>query len=314
MFKSISDAIVFKNRPDASARAEEKRIEILSNPIVERMCLEHMLTDRQIDNSMNAFLTYISQKEKLKADPLNEYDVELFFMKEYGYVIANLVTTEAMKNRKLEHDTSDKLKRESILSDKRIEKATFETFIPQGAKELEALKFAQEAANDYRFGKTGNLLMTGKAGTGKSHLAMSIIEYLNSTFRNDGKYKTALFVSVVELFELMKESFDEEEGKYSTKRMRDILSNADYLVLDDLGAETGKDRNGNVKRASDWCEKFLSMVLEARETTIFTTNYNGEELTKMYGQRLVSRIFEGSYGNTFIFEGIKDKRRRINEI
>lgn len=69
--------------------------------------------------------------------------------------------------------------------------------------------------------------------------------------------------------------------------MQQLLS-VDLLVLDDLGSERG----------SDWTLEKLLIIVDGRlnrlKPTVYTTNYNLNELEMRVGSRLASRILYNS--------------------
>ncbi|NLM25495.1 MAG: ATP-binding protein [Firmicutes bacterium] len=115
------------------------------------------------------------------------------------------------------------------------------------------------------------LVLCGKSGRGKTHLACAII--------NDLKDKnTVAFAHIPTLLENIR------QGRGDLERLLTV----DLLVMDDLGSE----------RESDWAlEKLLIIVdgrLNAYKPTVFTTNFNLEELEVRVGSRLASRILYNS--------------------
>lgn len=116
------------------------------------------------------------------------------------------------------------------------------------------------------------LLLCGKSGRGKTHLACAIINELQA------KHHSTAFAHIPTFLERTR------QGRGDLERLLTV----DLLVLDDLGSE----------RESDWAlEKLLVIVdsrLNALKPTVFTTNYNVEELELRVGSRLASRILYNS--------------------
>lgn len=179
------------------------------------------------------------------------------------------------------------LDNKSIFEDIEIQAATFERYRedpkePELAiKKREALHHLERLQN----GETFNLWFNGLPGVGKSHLAFSILRELNG---QDGK--SCLFISVAEMFRIMKNSFNDKGSKYTEYYFVDLMSNVDYLVLDDLGAETGA--TDSEKQATDFIQSVLKSVAGARQSkaTIITTNLSSAQVKEMYDPKLVSRL------------------------
>lgn len=89
-----------------------------------------------------------------------------------------------------------------------------------------------------------------------------------------------------------------------------LLTEVDYLFIDDLGTES--IMNSQKNEANNWVQTFLFKIFDKRDTTIINTNHNGKELARIYNDKLVSRIGKRSEGNVFIITGIKDKRMKRN--
>lgn len=93
--------------------------------------------------------------------------------------------------------------------------------------------------------------------------------------------------------------------------MIDLLTEADLLVLDDLGAETGAVTTD--RTATDFTTRTLYAIINGRmnKPTIITTNLSSKDMAKMYDSKLISRMFRGAEGHVIKFEKTNDKRRTI---
>lgn len=197
----------------------------------------------------------------------------------------------------------------SILKDTKLFDAKFGNYETSDPEETANKRKAVNVFQKYRKGEVFNTWFTGMPGVGKSHLAMSILQNLNEWGEQD---KSCLFVSVDEMLLLIRNSFDNKESQYSEYYFVDLLSKVDYLVLDDLGAETGG--TGTQKTASDFTLRILYAISNARQgkSTIVTTNLSKRELTKMYDAKLVSRL-QGSIA-LINFKETSDKRIKQIEV
>jgi DNA replication protein DnaC len=160
---------------------------------------------------------------------------------------------------------------------------------------LSAVKFAQEY--DPRDG-TG-LLIVGKIGTGKTHLAVGITKEL---VLNKGV--ACLFYDYRELLKEIQNSYNSTVKTTELDVLRPVFE-ADVLVLDELGAV----------KPTEWVWDTVSLILNSRyndnRTTIITTNFedqppggaNGggsavraaaraESLGDRIGERMRSRLHE----------------------
>ncbi|WP_411501412.1 AAA family ATPase [Bacillus thuringiensis] len=172
-------------------------------------------------------------------------------------------------------------------------------------------------------GETLNVYIAGIQGTGKSHLAYAMLyelvkyywrisdgEALNDeyAFKN---MKGCLFVEMEKLIRLIQDSFKNKESKYTMDYCISLMVEADFLVIDDLGAESGSmNRNGE---ASDFVHKIIYGVTNGRQgsnkTTITTSNLASAQLFQKYDPKLASRLLNGvTKDETIVFKTTTDKR------
>lgn len=212
---------------------------------------------------------------------------------------------EKLTDRHLKRNGHDWLKERSIYLDHSLKRATFDTYDAMDEETTKNKEMALRIARDYFKGASFNTVLTGKAGTGKSHLAMAILKVVNE--HSEPGFKT-LFISVDELMKRIRDSFSDKSSVHTEQRMTEMLIEADLLVIDDLGAETGAISSN--KTASDFTTRVLYSIVNGRMTkpTIITTNLNGAGLAGKYDSKLISRLFKGTKGNTIIFKDTNDKR------
>jgi DNA replication protein DnaC len=206
------------------------------------------------------------------------------------------------------HKNYNVLYNRSILTDKTILSATFDNYKTEIQEEIENKKLCLEILDRLKNGQVFNVFFQGNQGAGKSHLAYSILKELNEHDKDvDPKQKkTCLFVNIEGMLRLIKDSFNNKESKYTEQYFVDLLSSVDYLVIDDLGAETGAI--DTEKAATDFVQRVLYAVTNARQdkVTISTTNLGSKALYKMYDKKLVSRLMKNP--KFVIFKETKDKR------
>lgn len=218
-------------------------------------------------------------------------------------------TLEEARNRQTYVTTYDILMRDSTVPEE-LRGATFENFKAETAEEKQLLEFARGQVEKYTQGMTGNTLITGQTGIGKSHLSFAMAKAINEHFKEIGKPKSVLFVSLTEIIKQIKNGWNYGKGANLTEfDAVKQLTGVDFLILDDLGA-----KNANITPKSDWEQDFLFDILNNRETTIINTNLNSQELKTVYNARNASRIFKGLEGNSFKAFSISDKRYTINKL
>lgn len=203
--------------------------------------------------------------------------------------------------------TYDVLMRDSTVP-KELRGASFDNFIADTTEEKQLLEFAKGQSIKYINGMTGNTLITGQTGIGKSHLTFAMAKSINEHFKEIGKPKSVLFVNLTEIIKEIKQGWNYGRmAKLTEHEAVKMMTRVDFLFIDDLGA-----KNTDIKPKSDWEQDFLFDILNQRETTIFNTNLDSGEIKSLYNARNASRIFKGLDGNTFKAFSIKDKRFSIN--
>lgn len=193
--------------------------------------------------------------------------------------------------------------RQSILKDVGLLNVSFGTYEAVEVEEITNKERGMEAFKKYKANEMFNTWLTGTPGVGKSHLAMSILRNLNESGKKD---KSCLYVSVDEMLLLIRDSFSNKESIYTEHYFITLLSQVDFLVLDDLGAETGG--TGTTKKATDFTLRVLYSIANARQnkSTIITTNLSRIALEAMYDRKLVSRLMKDTY--LINFKNTSDKR------
>ena len=121
------------------------------------------------------------------------------------------------------------------------------------------------------------LLFTGSVGTGKTHLAVSVLKAILE------KGGTGIFYHFQDLIKQIQNSFNRNVQATESEILEPIL-NAEVLVLDELGAS----------KPSDWVFDTIAHVLNTRynerRTTIITTNYPNRDALLVPGK--VLSVFE----------------------
>jgi DNA replication protein DnaC len=165
-------------------------------------------------------------------------------------------------------------------------KRTFESF-----EVSEGNKLAFEKAKVFEKSERG-LYIFGNAGIGKTHLAIASCSEITSTKR---------FISVPELLLQIRSSFN----KYSIETENDIIdeltgferfwvggieiekANAEYLYLDDFGAE----------KITDFSLETMYLILDRRirrdQLKVFiTSNFSISQIAEIMSDRIASRLIE----------------------
>ena len=173
---------------------------------------------------------------------------------------------------------------------KRIQDYQFESFIITeiNKKEVEIAKdFTEKSINENQ--KNG-LIITGKSGVGKTHLATAILNKLTE------KDMLVLIGRLILLLDVIKDTFKDFSSK--EKDIIELYSKVDMLIIDDLGTE----------RISSWALEKLYTIIENRNENklpiIVTTRFNKESLLDRFYQSddeelseaVIQKLYQFCYG------------------
>lgn len=216
----------------------------------------------------------------------------------------SLLRQEAKIQALLSH-TYKVFERESIYSQELRDK-TLENYTADNSTNEQALNFMKRMLRDYLKFETGNVILSGPPGIGKSHLSIGLAKELNEKSKECGSPKSVIFISTSSLFNKIEESFN-GRGEFTENYAVDLLSKVDFLFLDDLGKESSM--SANLKEANDWRQRVLFKILDNRQTTFFNTNLSSNDIKTIYNQALADRIFKGASNHIFKFPETMESRR-----
>jgi DNA replication protein DnaC len=191
---------------------------------------------------------------------------------------------------------------EDSLMNPKLKAATFENYNPTN-NDLEKAKVITKRYADH-FSKENpiSLLLIGNYGTGKSHLSVAITKELMD------KNLSCIFISTPKLMTKIRSTYN-KESDYTEEQILDQLSKVDCLGLDDIGAESVKQGDSN---QHTWATSKIFEIIDNRigKHTIFTTNYDVNELQQRLGGRNFSRMMESvhvikMYGDDYRLKDFK---------
>lgn len=160
----------------------------------------------------------------------------------------------------------------------------------------EAIKYVRD------FDGRSGLIFYGNPGSGKSHLLSGIVKGVMSQHG-----KSALFISLPRLLSELKATF----GKKDVNEMDILLAlyRVDLLIIDEIGGE----RKDAEDEGTPWAKKKLNEIVDARagKATCYSSNYNFDQLLKLYGERDFSRIVQ--YADPVQVEGPNNRLKRFQK-
>lgn len=164
---------------------------------------------------------------------------------------------------------------------------TFDSFIVNNEGQHKALEACKQFVGDVSNSRpANNMFLIGSVGTGKTHLASSVIQELYDT-------KRVRMIRVIELIRILKETW--QRGSENTER--DVISffgEIDVLVLDEVGIQFGSETE----------RMFMFDIINTRYDnmlpTILISNLDINNLKEILGEQAVDRLREDG-GKVLVF-------------
>lgn len=158
------------------------------------------------------------------------------------------------------------------------------------------LKFCKGYAANFTT-SSGNILMTGETGLGKTHLSLAIA---NEVIRRG---YSVIYVTAPALIQRVEKA---SRARIADDELIETLSDSDLLIIDDLGTEYH-----NQYTVSNMYNIINSRLLTGKPL-IINTNLTLGDMEKIYSARLVSRLVGSGLKLNFVGEDIRVKKRRVN--
>lgn len=192
---------------------------------------------------------------------------------------------EYEKQKELDRNKEKQIKLERLaaysLMDSGFKKCTFENF-EIDSQNKDFYKLGIEYCNNWKKMKENNvgMILMGNPGVGKTYLSFCIANKLLS------EYVPVIAISTINLVNKIFESYS-KNGEEGEAQIINSLKNADLLILDDLGAEHGKDKTKQI------IYSVIDSRVRADKPIIITTNLNEQQLRrKLVGEDAINRTYD----------------------
>jgi DNA replication protein DnaC len=187
---------------------------------------------------------------------------------------------------------------------KRYINRTFDNYKALNQQQLLALNVSRHYASHFpeRIENGGGLILQGKPGTGKTHLACAIA---NQVITNGF---TARFTTVMQLIRAVRATWKRDSERSEDSVLQAVID-YDLLIIDEVGVQYETESE----------KLILFDVLNGRyeniRPTILLTNLVGQELNTCIGERNVDRIQEGGGAIvSFTWESYRSKVFQDNSL
>ncbi|MFZ3071019.1 MAG: ATP-binding protein [Anaerolineaceae bacterium] len=168
-----------------------------------------------------------------------------------------------------------------------LKELTFETFQPRGrvglgVQQANSLEQAYNSAKNFAGTLRGWLLLMGKYGSGKTHLAAAIANQAVSMG------VSTLFLTTPDLLDWLRSAYS-DSGDGSFEERFDEIRNIPLLIMDDFGSQS----------STAWAQEKLFQIINYRYTnnlaTVITSNYQlsdfeGRIRSRLMDPEMVTRV------------------------
>lgn len=173
---------------------------------------------------------------------------------------------------------------------------TFETFRAETEEQRHALTVTRDYSEQFdenaRRGR--GLILSGKPGTGKSHLAGAVLQAHID--------KEVLYATCLDLIRMVRETWRRDSEK-SERQVLAFLSGLDLLVIDEMGVQYGTDGEQTIMF------DVIDGRYRAMKPTIILTNQDAAGVKAYLGERTYDRIRETCRFIPFQWESYRPRAR-----
>lgn len=174
---------------------------------------------------------------------------------------------------------------------------SFDNFKAATDAQRHALTTLRDYAERFERNRKGGqgLILSGKPGTGKSHLAGAVLQALLG--------RDVLYATCLDLIRMVRETWRKDSSR-SEREVLAYLGNLDLLVIDEMGVQYGTEGEQTI------LFDVLDMRYRSVKPSILLTNQNAEGLKGYLGERTFDRLRETCRWVEFDWESYRPQARK----
>ena len=162
--------------------------------------------------------------------------------------------------------------------------------------ETDGQKKAVSASKRLFNGDIRGLIFSGGCGTGKTHLAVAMIDAWLGDFSVSTQYTTTS-----KMIRSIKDTWGKNGNGKTEQSVIDMWSKFDYLVIDEIGATWGSDAE-QLLISEIMCERY-----SLNKRTVLISNLNKDELKESFDERVWDRLRQDAVLVVFDWESERCK-------
>lgn len=203
--------------------------------------------------------------------------------------LAKLESDEAASEKRWKQSQIDRMMGDLQLPE-RFAGATLDNYQAVNDDAARCLKLCKAYAAKWpeRLKQGGGLVMCGKPGTGKNHLALAIAKHVINEHQN-----SALFTTALRIARLFKSTWSKNSERTEAEVIR-IYTDPELLIIDEVGVQFGSEAEKLI------LFEIINTRYERMMPTILISNLPKDELAAFIGERVIDRMNDGG-GCTLAF-------------
>lgn len=173
----------------------------------------------------------------------------------------------------------------------RFQDKSLETYEAATEAHNVALRFALDYARNFeqKLAKGTSALFIGRPGTGKTHLACGIGQYVMGILG-----RSVIFSTVMRAVRRVKETWNRNSTETESEVIEAFVA-PDLLILDEVGVQFGSEAERLV------LFDIINERYERRKPTILLSNLSPDDVKACIGERIYDRLREGD-GDIVVFD------------